>query len=73
MFISGADVAKIATTAQHIEDTARVLALPARASGVLSCQVCMSWYLLVTLPVSAAGMGFVSSAPFLYGAFGLGA
>lgn len=38
MFTSGADVAKIATTAQHIEDAARMLALPARASGERSCQ-----------------------------------
>ncbi|CAK0754240.1 hypothetical protein CVIRNUC_002282 [Coccomyxa viridis] len=32
MFASGADVAKIATTAEHIQDAARVLALPRKAS-----------------------------------------
>ena len=32
MFASGADVAKIATTAEHIQDAARVLALPGKAS-----------------------------------------
>lgn len=33
MFKNGADVAKIATTAQHIQDAARVLALPKKASS----------------------------------------
>ena len=39
MFKSGADIAKVATTAQHIEDAARVLALPKTASSkpMLSC------------------------------------
>ena len=31
MFNSGADIAKIATTAQHIEDAARLLALPKKS------------------------------------------
>lgn len=34
MFKGGADIAKIATTAQRIEDSARMLALPRRSSGV---------------------------------------
>ena len=38
MFASGADVAKIATTAEHIQDAARVLALPRMASRTASCQ-----------------------------------
>lgn len=33
MFKSGADIAKVATTAQHIQDAARVLALPKKASS----------------------------------------
>ena len=37
MFASGADVAKIATTAEHIQDAARVLALPRKASRKASC------------------------------------
>ena len=37
MFASGADVAKIATTAEHIQDAARVLALPRKASRKAFC------------------------------------
>lgn len=33
MFKGGADIAKIATTAQRIEDSARMLALPGKSSG----------------------------------------
>jgi 3-dehydroquinate dehydratase type I len=33
MFKGGADIAKIATTAQQIEDSARMLALPGKSSG----------------------------------------
>lgn len=40
MFASGADVAKIATTAEHIQDAARVLALPKKASRKASCHSC---------------------------------
>ena len=34
MFDAGADIAKIATTALRIEDSARMLALPGKSSGV---------------------------------------
>ena len=42
MFESGADIAKIATTARRVEDSARMLALPGSSPGggsipVLSC------------------------------------
>ena len=40
MFASGADVAKIATTAEHIQDAARVLALPKKASRKAPCHSC---------------------------------
>ena len=42
MFASGADVAKIATTAEHIQDAARVLALPRKASRKASCH--LGWF-----------------------------
>ena len=34
MFKGGADIAKIATTAERIEDSARMLALPGKSSGM---------------------------------------
>ena len=47
MFKSGADIAKIATTAQHIQDAARVLALPKKASSKTFCLACMALLLLL--------------------------
>lgn len=41
MFKSGADIAKVATTAQHIQDAARVLALPERASSKPHYYACL--------------------------------
>ena len=50
MFKSGADIAKIATTAQHIQDAARVLALPKKASSKPCCQSCLCSCFLLPLP-----------------------
>ena len=41
MFKGGADIAKIATTAERIEDSARMLALPGKSSG-MRVNICSS-------------------------------
>ncbi len=50
MFASGADVAKIATTAEHIQDAARVLALPRKASSKASANMASSMICVMIPP-----------------------
>ena len=42
MFEGGADIAKIATMARRVEDSARMLALPGKSSGARVCSLCGS-------------------------------
>jgi hypothetical protein len=75
MFDAGADIAKIATTALRIEDSARMLALPGKSSGVQPnpshkshCCCALQELLLGQAPamIACRASQFKSSSSFLH-------